>query len=514
MLLEILGLLAVAAALAILLHLKYNHWRYSHIPGPPRQSFIFGHVTEIRRQMKADGCAGVYWLEKVREYGKIFNIWIIMRPVIFIADPLVIKNIVTDFRTFTRSNSQHDGFLSGHFSFGLSRMGTVSFCGFNSILTSDGGPVWKHKKRILDPAFSVQRLSKHLSKFYEIASSLSACIETAQKNNPGQFIDIESITAQYTADAISKAGFSANENSIQLLRSVNPKSRQKALEEIVSKGANRIHLMLDSVSRKKVLSATNDIRKVRGIGKNMIMERTSDGSFGNADDILDCVISANINEKSGSLDLEECLDDFMTMYAAGTATTSTTMLWSLAELTRNPLVMEKLVSEIDQFWIKAKIQKETNGDVIAETLKGMKYLDAFVKEILRYHPPVQMFRRSCSREVELCGYKIPSSTVLLGSNYAMQRWEEYWSEPEEFNPDRFLTSTPIPYTYIPFFLGPRQCIGKNFAILELKTMLCEILGRFDIKRDPSLPWKIKSIQAILCLPQDNKYSIMPRQVNV
>ena len=49
--------------------------------------------------------------------------------------------------------------------------------------------------------------------------------------------------------------------------------------------------MLDSVSRKKVLSATNDIRKVRGIGKNMIMERTSDGSFGSADDILDCVIS-------------------------------------------------------------------------------------------------------------------------------------------------------------------------------------------------------------------------------
>ena len=69
-------------------------------------------------------------------------------------------------------------------------------------------------------------------------------------------------------------------------------------------------------------------------------------------------------------------------------------------------------SQIDQFWIKAKIQKETNGDVIAETLKGMKYLDAFVKEILRYHPPVQMFRRSCSREVELCGYKIPSSTVV------------------------------------------------------------------------------------------------------
>ena len=96
----------------------------------------------------------------------------------------------------------------------------------------------------------------------------------------------------------------------------------------------------------------------------------------------------------------------------------------------------------------------------------------------------------------------------------MQRLEEYWTDPEEFNPDRFLTSAPAPkpYTYIPFFLGPRSCIGKHFALFGLKTMLCELLGRFIIQRDPSLPWKIKSVQTILCLPQGNKYNFMPRKV--
>ena len=53
-----------------------------------------------------------------------------------------------------------------------------------------------------------------------------------------------------------------------------------------------------------------------------------------------------MDEKTGGLELEESLDDFMTMYAAGNATTSTTLLWSIGQLTRNPAVMEKLVEEV------------------------------------------------------------------------------------------------------------------------------------------------------------------------
>ena len=53
-----------------------------------------------------------------------------------------------------------------------------------------------------------------------------------------------------------------------------------------------------------------------------------------------------MDEKSGSLDLEESLDDFMAMFTAGTATTNATLMWSLAQLTRDPPVMGKLVAEV------------------------------------------------------------------------------------------------------------------------------------------------------------------------
>jgi cytochrome P450 len=99
---------------------------------------------------------------------------------------------------------------------------------------------------------------------------------------------------------------------------------------------------------------------------------------------------------------------------------------------------------------------------------------------------------------------------LLSSQHVMHHWEQYWSEPDKFEPDRFLKSPPKPYTYIPFFLGPRQCIGKNFAIMELKCMLCEILGRFEIERDPNSPWRQKSGQAVLCYPKENLYIFKPR----
>ena len=98
----------------------------------------------------------------------------------------------------------------------------------------------------------------------------------------------------------------------------------------------------------------------------------------------------------------------------------------------------------------------------------------------------------------------------MSSQYVMHHWEQYWSDPDKFEPDRFLKSSPKPYTYIPFFLGPRQCIGKNFAILELKCILCELLSRFEVEKDPNAPWKQRSGQAVLCFPKDNSYIFKPR----
>ena len=85
----------------------------------------------------------------------------------------------------------------------------------------------------------------------------------------------------------------------------------------------------------------------------------------------------------------------------------------------------------------------------------------------------------------------------------MHHLPKYWEDPERFNPNRFIGSSPVPFTYFPFFMGPRRCMGKNFAILELKVLLCVTLARYNVTKDPSTPEKIKSRQAVLCYSMNN-----------
>jgi cytochrome P450 len=64
--------------------------------------------------------------------------------------------------------------------------------------------------------------------------------------------------------------------------------------------------------------------------------------------------------------------------------------------------------------------------------------------------------------------------------------EEYWSQPHDFNPDRFKEEIH-PYSYLPFGAGPRQCIGNNFAIMELKVLLTFLLANRKVKLMTGFP---------------------------
>ena len=176
----------------------------------------------------------------------------------------------------------------------------------------------------------------------------------------------------------------------------------------------------------------------------------------------------------------------------------------------------------------------------------MPYLGAFLKEVLRHHSPITRIHRTALKTVNLCGFRIPAMTSvcscfchlrmnhlknifklsdivlyfylkiirqyfqLMGSQHVMHLWDKFWDDPEKFEPDRFLTSTPQPYTYVPFFLGPRACTGKDFAILELKCFLCELLSRFTVELDPNAPLKQRSAQVLICVPIDNSFIFKPR----
>ena len=471
----------------IYIHLK--HLQYSHIPQPPRKSFFFGNAKVVQESVMKGGIYGVYHLNLVREYGDLFCDWLMIKPSVFVADPLILKDVYTDLKRFARGRDLPLGYLDG-----------VRVMGNHSILSDAGGPIWRHKKRVMDPVFSILKLTEHLSKFYAIAADAIVALDEARMKSAEGRIDIREVFKPFVVDAISYAGFNADEKNREILCDSN-----NGFPELISDvmfGKGRLHRLINPTSRKKTGAARLNMRKIREAGKQLIYQRTNSDDFRVINDILDKVIEANINEDTAELDLENSLDDFVTMYMAGNATTLTTLGWSIAELIRNPKVLDRLVQEVDDVWCAADIDRSTEFIHIGRALKEMTYLEAFVKEVLRKNPPVGFSSKKTNFPEVWKGYYIPKGTFIDTSQYVMHRYDKYWKDPDLFDPDRFLNSSPTPYTYFPFLMGPRQCIGKNFAILELKVILCEMLKTFHFRKPADCPDKPKCFQALLCIPLD------------
>ncbi|KAK4874175.1 hypothetical protein RN001_013535 [Aquatica leii] len=189
------------------------------------------------------------------------------------------------------------------------------------------------------------------------------------------------------------------------------------------------------------------------------------------------------------LDNEFLTDDDLTAQAlvfffAGFESVSNLMCFTSYELAIDPIIQKKLQDEIDI------TLEECKGRVTYDALMKMEYMDMVVSEGLRKWPAAVATDRVCVKPYTIepvkAGEKplhIKKGEYVWVSMYAMHRDENLYPEPERFNPERFShenKSSILPYTYLPFGLGPRACIGNRFALLETKILLFHLLSKFDI----------------------------------
>ena len=99
--------------------------------------------------------------------------------------------------------------------------------------------------------------------------------------------------------------------------------------------------------------------------------------------------------------------------------------------------------------------------------------------------------------------------MLNVSQYVLHHHPDHWDNPDKFNPERFIEQSPVPYTFIPFSVGPRRCLGKNFALLEMKIFLSVWLSRLTFERVKGSEDEIKTRQGALVVPVDT--SVIVRQ---
>ncbi|KAI5391550.1 hypothetical protein KIW84_076386 [Lathyrus oleraceus] len=171
----------------------------------------------------------------------------------------------------------------------------------------------------------------------------------------------------------------------------------------------------------------------------------------------------------------------MDMLVAATDTSSATLIWFMLALIKNPRVMKKVQEEIRSVGRKKDFINE-------DDIKNFPYLKAAIKETLRMNLPSPLLvQREAREKCTLSGYEIPAKTILYVNAWAIQRDPNFWKNPDEFYPERFLESslessinfTGQDFELIPFGAGRRICPGITMGVAFLELVLANLLYAFD-----------------------------------
>ncbi|XP_073135801.1 cytochrome P450 83B1-like [Henckelia pumila] len=197
-------------------------------------------------------------------------------------------------------------------------------------------------------------------------------------------------------------------------------------------------------------------------------------------DILDLMIKLKQDQAASvHIDWDNIKGILMNVFVAGTDTSTSLIVWAMTALIKKPQAMKKAQEEV---WNVVG----NKGFVDDDDIQNLPYLKAVIKETLRMFPPTPLsVPRETIQHCTIDGYDIPPKTMVYFNTHAIGLDPEYWENPTEFMPDRFLNSTidykGHDYGLIPFGSGRRGCPGMNFGVAGVELALANLLYSFEWK---------------------------------
>jgi pentalenene oxygenase len=178
---------------------------------------------------------------------------------------------------------------------------------------------------------------------------------------------------------------------------------------------------------------------------------------------------------------DQICDEAIMLLTAATVTTASVLSWSLYELSREPLIEEKVLKDLAQ-------QDSSTGPTPGRG-RGhgpFGYTTRFLLEILRLYPPVWITSRRALSTVHLGDRTLPAGTHVLFSSYHLHRNPDRYPDPHRLDPDRWLSIRPAAddASYIPFGTGAKGCIGESFAWQELGIVLDAVTQEWQLSVPP------------------------------
>ncbi|KAK4486878.1 hypothetical protein RD792_006186, partial [Penstemon davidsonii] len=212
--------------------------------------------------------------------------------------------------------------------------------------------------------------------------------------------------------------------------------------------------------------------------KNVIEEclrRREGGAGGGGCGKKDLIqVLMDLQKKESEYYTDEAIRNLLLVLVQGaTHTTSTTLEWALSLLLKNPAILQKARTQIENHTQNKRL-------ITLSDLLEIPYLRCIINETLRMHPAAPLLTPHVSSEKCTIGrFDIPRGTILLVNAWDIQNNSEIWEEPEKFMPERFEGDKSYEFKYFPFGWGRRACPGENMAMNMVGIVLGCLIQCFD-----------------------------------
>ena len=383
--------------------------------------------------------------ELTRRLGRVAHTSILGFPVYFIIDPEVIREILV-----RHPNELHKDRFTTHM--------FKRFIG-EGIFSAEG-EAWQRQRKLMQPIFHANHIHDFATAFAHHAQ------EMCHRWRVGDTVQLEQEMMELTLRIICQTMFSADIDDLvdrisELLKVITTEAQFQL------KFGLRIPNWVPLPTYRRQDRAINDIH---GLLLDIIHKRQAQIRNGEdvPSDLLTMLLTATYEDGQPMSDTQ-VLHECVTIFFGGHETTAVGLTWTWVELLQHPDIIQKLTAEIDQ----------TLGDraISCDDLAEMPYLTQVIKESLRLHPPAGALAREVISPFDVNGYHFEAGDTLAFSIHTLHHQEEFYPEPSRFNPDRFAPEREQPdrYTYMPFGVGSRICIGNAFAMLEMQMVLATMI---------------------------------------
>lgn len=245
--------------------------------------------------------------------------------------------------------------------------------------------------------------------------------------------------------------------------------------------------------RKLAMDRWNFIVESRAEATQRAKEREAAGRTAKKD-FFYYLLNAKDPETGQGLTMQELWGEANVLMIAGSDTTSTSLAATLFYLVRHPRAMEKLKNEVRTRF--NNVEEIVSGPQLNE----LPYLKACIDEAMRLAPavPAAIPREAMAGGAYVDGVYLPAGTDCGTPAYSIHRHPDYYREPLYYIPERWIegakceTSTGVSWitsaaevdvarrAFCPFSIGPRGCIGKGMALMEMRITLARMMFLFDI----------------------------------